>query len=100
MIFSVYMLTKESVIEALKTVKDPEVHLDVWTMGLIYNIAIQGTAVDILMTYTTPFCPWGPDLQENIKSVLTDLGFTTVTTTITFDPPYTMPPDLRASLGI
>lgn len=100
MILSVYMLTKESVIEALKTVKDPEVHLDIWTMGLIYNLEVTNDEVSILMTYTTPFCPWGPDLQENIKSVLTDLKAKKITVNLTFDPPYTMPPELRASLGI
>lgn len=94
------MLTKETVIEALKTVKDPEVHLDVWTMGLIYNLDVTDDGVAILMTYTTPFCPWGPELQENIKSVLTDLGSKHTVITLTFDPPYAMPPELRASLGI
>lgn len=94
------MITREQIIEALKTVKDPEVHIDVWTMGLIYNLEIKDDAVDILMTYTTPFCPWGPDLQENIKSVVQDLGAKTVNIEITFDPPYKMPEALRATLGI
>lgn len=94
------MLTQESVIKALQTVKDPEVHLDVWTMGLIYKLEVTDGQVNILMTYTTPFCPWGPELQENIQSVLADLGAKTTTITLTFDPPYTMPPELRASLGI
>ena len=94
------MLTKEQIIEVLKTVKDPEVHIDVWTMGLIYNLEIKDDTVNVLMTYTTPFCPWGPDLQENIKSVLQDLGAKAVHIEITFDPPYKMPEELRATLGI
>lgn len=94
------MLTKETVIEALKTVKDPEVHLDVWTMGLIYDLNVTADAVALVMTYTTPFCPWGPDLQENIKSVLSDIGSKNTSITLTFEPPYAMPPELRASLGI
>jgi metal-sulfur cluster biosynthetic enzyme len=94
------MITNEQIIETLKTVKDPEVHIDVWTMGLIYNLEIKDDIINILMTYTTPFCPWGPDLQENIKSVLQDLGAKTVNIEVTFDPPYKMPEALRATLGI
>jgi ATP-binding protein involved in chromosome partitioning len=94
------MPTKDQIITALKTVKDPEVHLDIWTMGLIYNIDIQPEAVNILMTYTTPFCPWGPDLQEEIKSVLSDIGVKNLNLAVTFDPPYKMPDDLKAMLGL
>lgn len=94
------MLTKENIIAALQTVKDPEVHLDVWTMGLIYNLEVADDAVKILMTYTTPFCPWGPELQESIKQALTELGAKKIDIEITFDPPYTMPDELRAMLGV
>ena len=94
------MLTKEQIIAALQTVKDPEVSLDVWTMGLIYTLDIQGDTVKILMTYTTPFCPWGPELKESIKNALLPLGAKTVDIEVTFDPPYKMPEELRAMLGI
>lgn len=95
------MLTKEDVIEALKTIKDPEVDLDIWTMGLVYNIEIIGTTIKILMTYTTPFCPWGPQMNDEIKTTLKDsLGAKEVDIELTFDPPYKMPDELRAALGI
>ena len=105
------MLTKDKIIEALQTVQDPEVNLDVWTMGLIYNIEIVGHssarakratagAVKILMTYTTPFCPWGPQLNEEIEAALKKIGAKKVTIEVTFDPPYKMPDDLRLTLGI
>lgn len=94
-------ITKDAVTNTLKTVLDPEVHLDVWTMGLIYNIEVKNEDVDILMTYTTPFCPWGPQLNDEITTALTtQLGVKKVNITVTFDPPYTMPPELRATLGI
>ncbi|OGH80700.1 MAG: hypothetical protein A3I29_01160 [Candidatus Magasanikbacteria bacterium RIFCSPLOWO2_02_FULL_44_11] len=93
--------TKDDIIDILKTVLDPEVHLDVWTMGLIYNIEVTGKKVAILMTYTTPFCPWGPQLNDEIITTLKDhLGATEVDITLTFDPPYKMTEDLRAMLGI
>lgn len=94
------MLSKEQIIEALKKVKDPEVNFDVWTMGLIYDIKIINQSVEILMTYTTPFCPWGPQLNDEITSVLKKLGAKKINIEITFDPPYKMPEDLRATLGI
>lgn len=102
------MITKEKIIETLKTVKDPEVNLDVWTMGLIYNIEIkekriknkEGNEVKILMTYTTPFCPWGPQLNEDIEKTLKAAGAKKVDIEITFDPPYKMPEELRTILGV
>lgn len=94
------MITKEKIIATLQTVKDPEVGLDVWTMGLIYNIEIAADAVKILMTYTTPFCPWGPQLNEEITAALKNIGAKTVEIIVTFDPPYKMPDELRTMLGI
>jgi metal-sulfur cluster biosynthetic enzyme len=85
----------------LKTIKDPEVFIDIWTMGLIYNLEIKKNQINILMTYTTPFCPWGPQLnQEIINTLKSAFKVKKVDIELTFDPPYQMPADLRASLGI
>lgn len=93
--------TKDDVIEILKTINDPEIHLDIWAMGLIYNVSVSGKNVDILMTYTTPFCPWGPQINDEVTTALKDhLGAKEVKITVTFDPPYKMPDDLRDSLGL
>jgi metal-sulfur cluster biosynthetic enzyme len=95
------MFTKDDVIDVLKTINDPEIHLDIWTMGLIYGIEIVGKTINITMTYTTPFCPWGPQLNDEIITTLkSSLGAEKVDITLTFDPPYTMPDELRATLGI
>lgn len=96
------MITKEQVIEVLKTVHDPEIHVDIISMGLIYNIEVSKKGeIKILMTYTTPFCPWGPQLNDEIIAALKSaLNPKNVTVEVTFDPPYTMPADLRANLGI
>lgn len=98
------MITKEQIIEALQTIKDPEVGLDIWTMGLIYNIEITNESrvlgIKITMTYTTPFCPWGPQLNEEIETALKKAGAKKVEIEITFDPPYKMPEELRTMLGI
>ena len=94
------MLTKEKIIEALQTIKDPEIGLDVWTMGLIYNLEIKDDVVNILMTYTTPFCPWGPELNQAITDGLKAVGAKEVKIEVTFDPPYKMPEGLRAMMGV
>ncbi|MEK7083960.1 MAG: iron-sulfur cluster assembly protein [Patescibacteria group bacterium] len=93
-------ISKAAIIERLETVMDPEVAMDIWTMGLIYDICITGDEVYILMTYTTPLCPAGPILQQQIRNELMALGCTNVTIEITFDPPWKLPEALRAMMGV
>lgn len=94
-------ITKDEIIAELKTVFDPEIHLDIWTMGLIYEINIKSNdEVHILMTYTTPMCPFGPDLNKQIEEKLHDLGFTKVEVEVTFNPPWKASDELRTMLGI
>ena len=50
------MEKKEEIIEVLKKVNDPEIHIDVWTLKLIYNIDIKEEIVEIRMTFTSPMC--------------------------------------------
>jgi metal-sulfur cluster biosynthetic enzyme len=93
------MLTRDQIIEKLKTVKDPEIALDIWTMGLIYKLTVTDQKIDILMTYTTPFCPWGPQINEEIKNVLEGNG-QEVIIELTFDPPYKIPDEVRVMMGV
>ena len=90
--------------EKLKTVFDPEVHVDVVTMGLIYRVDIneEKNSVAVTMTYTTPFCPFGPQLTDEIKEAIVSLGvvYENVSIDVTFDPPWVAPPELRAALGV
>jgi metal-sulfur cluster biosynthetic enzyme len=51
------MVTKEEVLEVLKTVSDPEIGVDIVNLGLIYNMDINGDKVSIRMTMTAPSCP-------------------------------------------
>jgi metal-sulfur cluster biosynthetic enzyme len=61
--------TKESdAIEALRTVMDPEIGLNVVELGLIQEVAIQPDKAHVKMILTTPFCPYGPALLEQIRS--------------------------------
>jgi metal-sulfur cluster biosynthetic enzyme len=63
------MLTEELVRSALKNVYDPEIGLDIVNLGLIYNVEIQddGKLVAVDMTFTTPACPAGPQLLDQVK---------------------------------
>lgn len=95
------MITREQIIEKLKTVKDPEINLDIWTMGLIYEINIKNqSTVDILMTYTTPMCPFGSFLKKLTYNALSDLNFKKIHIKVTFSPAWKPSEELRSMLGI
>jgi metal-sulfur cluster biosynthetic enzyme len=60
-------VTEESVREALRGVMDPELHLDVVTLGLIRSVELDNTPVVVKMLLTTPFCPYGPWMVGQVK---------------------------------
>lgn len=85
----------------LETVNDPELGIDVWTMGLIYDInIIDDKTVKILMTYTSPLCPLGEEIQEEIKKSLKQAGVENLKIEVTFSPLWKPSPELRTALGI
>jgi metal-sulfur cluster biosynthetic enzyme len=99
------VLSEELVREALKNVIDPELRLSIAELGLVYDVGIDAGKVNIIYTLTTPACPLGPVIDEQILDVLGDLpGVQEVTTEITFTPPWdprTMASDeIRMQLGI
>lgn len=59
--------TEETVREALRGVLDPELHLDVVALGLIREVNVESTPVEVKMVLTTPFCPYGPWMVNQIK---------------------------------
>jgi metal-sulfur cluster biosynthetic enzyme len=98
------MVSKEEVIETLKKVLDPEIQYDVWSLGLIYDIAIEGNKVKILMTFTTPMCPYGPALMDDIRRQVSAIsGVGEVQIDLTFNPvwgPDRMSEEAKIALGI
>ena len=92
-------LNKENIIDALKTVKDPELGLDIHSLGLIYDIKTGVDGIDILMTLTTPFCPYGDEIIQNVEKSLKKFG-QEVRVDITFEPEWQPSEDLKISLGI
>lgn len=67
------MVTEEQAREALKRIEDPEVGLNIVDLGLIYDIDIDGSTVNVKMTLTSPGCPVGPQLLGGAKLVLIEL---------------------------
>jgi metal-sulfur cluster biosynthetic enzyme len=63
-------MNKEKINEALKTIIDPELFIDIITLGLVYDIEENNGDIKITMTLTSPMCPYGPELLENIKLII------------------------------
>ncbi len=89
---SIAMIQKEQIIEAIKQVYDPEIPVDVYELGLIYEITILPlNNVEILMTLTSPNCPAADVIPNQIEEKIKDIeGVREVQVHITFDPPYTI----------
>ena len=94
---------KNSIIEILKQCNDPELPIDLWNLGLIYDIKIYEQpknkfGVDITMSLTTPGCSMGQYMVEDIKSKIATLEhMTNVNVEITFDPPWS--PEMMTEEG-
>lgn len=94
-------ITKEHIIEMLKTIEDPELGVDIWTLGLIYDIKlISKTKIEILMTFTSPLCPVGEQLKEEVFDAMKMLKFTEVDLKITFEPAWKPSDELKVALGL
>lgn len=95
------MPSKDQVIEILKTVEDPELFLDIWFLGLIYDISISDKKIAIDMTFTTPLCPAGPQLVEEVRSKVSKLeGVENVDVKVVFTPPWEPSDEVKAMLGM
>jgi metal-sulfur cluster biosynthetic enzyme len=97
------MPTPEDVEAALTNVIDPELGLDFVELGLIYGIEVSGGDVHVTFSLTSPGCPIGPQVSEQIEEFVTELdGVSSVESTMTFTPPWTpdrMSEDAKFALG-
>jgi len=93
----------EEVEEALRNVIDPELGLDFVELGLIYDIGVDEGNVDVTFTLTTPACPIGPQVTEQIEEFVGDLdGVQDVRPSMVFSPPWSpdrMSEDAKFALG-
>jgi metal-sulfur cluster biosynthetic enzyme len=97
------MPTVEDVEEALTNVIDPELGLDFVELGLIYGIDVDGSNVHVTFTLTSPGCPIGPQVSEQIEEFVSELeGVSSVDSSMVFTPPWTpelMSDDAKFALG-
>jgi metal-sulfur cluster biosynthetic enzyme len=97
------MVDEDEVIEALTNVIDPELGLDFVELGLVYGVEIDGGTVNITFTLTTPACPIGPQVSEQMKEFVSEVeGVEDVVPSMVFTPPWTpekMSEDAKFALG-
>jgi metal-sulfur cluster biosynthetic enzyme len=97
------MASIDEVTDALREVIDPELGLDFVELGLIYDVAVDAGAVHVTYTLTSPGCPIGPQVAEQIEEFVSELeGVEAVESTMTFSPPWTperMSEDAKFALG-
>jgi metal-sulfur cluster biosynthetic enzyme len=101
-------LAEETILDALKQVRDPELMVNVVDLGLIYGVGVdeaEGKSnLHVIMTMTTPACPYAPQLIRDVKDTLARLeGVGQIEVQITLSPPWTpdrMSEEARDELGI
>ena len=98
------MVTEETVMDALKTVDDPELMLPLVELGLIYGVDIQGNDLAVTMTLTTPACPMnqyiGAQVEEALREQVPDIQ--NIGVNIVWSPPWNpnmMSEDAKMELG-
>jgi len=83
------MATKKGVMNVLKKIMDPEINISIADLGLIYGVDVKDSNVKIKMTLTTPHCPMGGMITEDVKNHVKKLkGVKNVEIEVVFDPPW------------
>lgn len=99
------MINKDKIIEVLKTVFDPEIPVNIWDLGIVYDIEISdNNDVTITMTMTAPNCPISDIIIDDVKSSLNNIeGVNDVKINLTFNPPWSpdmMSEEAKLQLGL
>jgi FeS assembly SUF system protein len=99
------MSLKNQIVAALKTVYDPEMPINIYALGLIYDLSVDAAGqVDIRMTLTAPNCPVAGSLPADVERAVRAVpGVTGVKIELTFDPPWSkdrMSEDAKLALGL
>ena len=97
------MIDKEDIFLALSDVYDPEIRINIVELGLIYNVAIDDSTVDIEMTLTAPNCPASPEIKNNVVKTVKKLkGVKDVNLNVVWEPswqPSMMSEEAKLDLG-
>ena len=96
-------MTRDDVIEALRSVEDPELGMDIVDLGLLYEVEVEDSTAKITYSLTSMGCPAGPLIAQDIDSAVRQVeGIEDVELELTFDPPWTpekMSDDAKFILG-
>ncbi len=97
------MVNEEQVREALKQIEDPEIGLNIVDLGLVYDIDVEDSTVNVRMTLTSPGCPVGPQILNGSRMVIEQLeGVDEANIDLVWEPYWTpdrINPEYRAMLG-
>ncbi len=95
--------TPDQVREVLRGVFDPELHMNIVDLGLVYDVRVAGDRAEVDMTLTSPGCPYGPYLIHQVKDTLMGLkDIRDAKVTVVWDPPWgphKMTEEVRLELG-
>jgi metal-sulfur cluster biosynthetic enzyme len=80
---------EQKIWEAIGSVSDPELGASIVDLGLIYAVNVDNNKVNVKMTFTTPLCPFGDSLVQNIKECLNKLNYES-DVDVTFNPPWSL----------
>lgn len=95
------MITREELIEnVFKKYVDPELGIDIWTLGLVYKVEINEDKVKILLTFTSPLCPYGPQMVDELKEMIINKLVKDVEIMVTFEPPWQPSQELKDMMGM
>ena len=97
-------VTEKDVRNALKTVMDPELGLNLVVLGLVYDIEVDGGDAKATISLTSPMCPVAGQIVEDARTAIEAVdGVERAEVELTFDPPWTperIAPLIRSSLGL
>jgi len=83
-----FMITAEMVYERLKTVMDPELHIDIVGLGLIYDVLVTKDRIKVVMTLTTPGCPLAGEIDRLVKEAVKPLGDCEIEIELVWEPAW------------
>lgn len=97
------MITKELVLEKLSNVMDPELHIDIVNLGLIYEVVVSEKRIKVIMTLTTPGCPLAPEIERLVREALKPFGNFWIELELVWEPAWTkdrMSEEAKLQLGM
>lgn len=92
-------INNKEIINIFKSIKDPELGIDIWNLELIYDANVSDNKIDIKMTFTSPMCPYGQYLLDELDRGLKNIGFEP-SIEVVFNPLWEPSENVKEILGI